>query len=87
MNWTILTQHPSHSLVGGIVFWKIQAAKVPKFKQANITFGYVQFQGSWHRASSQELHSKQSIGLPAEMKKRLVLVFPFCIILKTLLPS
>jgi len=47
MNWTILTQHPSHSLVGGIVF-----------------FGYVQFQGSWHRASSQELHSKQSIGLP-----------------------
>lgn len=27
-------------------------------------FGYVQFQGSWHRASSQELHSKQSIEAP-----------------------
>ena len=38
---------------------------------AKITFGYVQFQGSWHRASSQELHSKQSIEAPAEMKKRL----------------
>ena len=29
------------------------------------SLGYVQFQGSWHRGSSQELHSKQSIVFPA----------------------
>ena len=46
-----------------------------------ITFGYVQFQGSWHLASSQELHSKQSIALPAEMKEFLSLSLSFICIL------
>ena len=47
-----------------------------------ITFGYVQFQGSWHLASSQELHSKQSIAVPAEMKEFLSLslsLFASCV--------
>ena len=52
INWTILTQHPSHSRMRGMSFLYI-----------------VKLKGSWHRGSSQELHSKQSIVEPAAEKK------------------
>ena len=39
------------------------------FQQFLLTLGYVQFQGSWHLGSSQELQSKQSIVFPAEKNR------------------
>ena len=36
------------------------------------TLGKVQFQGSWQRGSSQELHSKQSIVSPATYTRLLM---------------
>ena len=56
-------------LGGGHVALEIISNKEYSSQQVLLTLGYVQFQGSWHLGSSQELQSKQSIVFPAENRK------------------